>query len=73
MPGRNKREHYDFTLGALIESLETTEVLGQAAAQVNLARFAVKDAERARSLARLVAAEEAISELRRRNEQLRLW
>jgi hypothetical protein len=71
--GRNKRTHFDFTIGESIERLETREVLLQVAGQISLARFAAKEGERARCLARLEAADEALTELRNRDDRLRLW
>jgi hypothetical protein len=71
--GRNKRTHFDFTLGESIQQLETRAILLQAAGQISLARMAVKEGSRTQALARLEAASEALAVLRDRDDRLRLW
>ena len=73
MPGRNKRRHFDFSLGAGVSQMEYADLLVQAHVSVQLAKEALMDAERREALARLSAALEALSELRHRGDQLRLW
>jgi len=73
MPGRNRRTQFDFTIGPGLREQETRWILLQASAQLTLARHAVKEAERAKALARLDAANECLEELRNRDDRLRLW
>lgn len=73
MPRRNQRTHYDFCIGRAIEEWDHRKLLLQLTAQISLARFAVTEAERARALGRLEAADELLCELRRRDDQQALW
>lgn len=72
MSGRNRRTHYNYGMGKLVEQLAHEELLRQAAAQLELAQLAMRESEREQARARVLAAQELIDEARRRGDQLRL-
>lgn len=72
MSGRNKRTHFDFTLQAGVRRLDYSDLLVNADVQLQLANDCLGQGDIAQAAARVLAAREAIAELRHRGDQLRL-
>lgn len=72
MTGRNKRTRYDFKLGRGVGQLDYAQLLLNADVQLQLATDCLGQRDSAQALARVLAAREALAELRERGEQLRL-
>lgn len=72
MSGRNRRTHYDFSLGAGVSIPKTEELPRLIAAHIHCAQLDLLRGDRDQALARMAAALELTDRLRIEGEQTRL-